>query len=69
MARCIFENLTPDQAKILASWFEGQGEQNCEIWFDEHDVKAPLTDVQHPGGYMEILENGDVIVYCKTPKG
>ena len=63
----MFENLTPKQAKILAEWFEGQGEQDCYDWFDNQDEKAPLTDVGRKGGCMEILDNGDVIVYCKTP--
>lgn len=66
MAKCIFENLTPKQAKILSDWFEGQGEQSCYDWFDCRDGKAPLTDVGRKGGYREILDNGDVIVYCKT---
>lgn len=67
MAKCTFENLTPEQAKVLASWFEGQGEQDCYAWFAERNVKAPLTDVSHVGGYREVLENGDVVVYCRTP--
>ncbi len=45
MAKCIFENLSPEQAKVLAEWFEGQGEQDCEV-----------------------LENGNVIVHCRTCK-
>jgi len=68
MARCIFENLTPKQAKVLAEWFEGQGEQDCAIWFDAQDTPSPLTDVQRKGGYREILPNGDVVVHCRTPK-
>ncbi len=67
MAKCIFDNLTPEQAKILAGWFEGQGEQDCDVWFDVHGVEAPLTDVRRKGGYREILDNGDVIVHCRTP--
>ena len=67
MARCIFENLSPDQAKVLADWFEGQGEQDCVVWFVDRNVPAPLTDVRHEGGYREVLDNGDVIVHCKTP--
>lgn len=67
MARCIFENLSPEQAEVLSDWFEGQGEQDCVVWFDERGVKAPLTDVGHEGGYREVLDNGDVIVHCKTP--
>lgn len=68
MAKVIFENLTPKQALVLSDWFEGQGEQNCDIWFDANNTPSPLTDVQRKGGYREILDNGDVIVYCKTPK-
>lgn len=68
MARCIFENLTPQQAKVLADWFEGQGEQDCCIWFDNEGVKSPLTDVSRLGehGDFVTLDNGDVIVYTKT---
>lgn len=64
MARCIFENLTLEQAKILAHWFEGAGEQDCIYWFEDRDVKSPLTDVGRDGGYMEV-SNDDVIVYCR----
>ena len=67
MARCIFENLTPEQANILASWFEGQGEQDCVVWFEDRGVKAPMTDVRREGGYKEQHETGDVTVYCRTP--
>jgi hypothetical protein len=67
MAKCIFENLTPEQAEVLSSWFEGQGEQDCGIWFECRDVPSPITDVRRPGGYREIQDNGDVIVYCRTP--
>jgi len=66
VARCIFENLTPKQASILASWFEGQGEQQCDEWFEINEVPAPLTDVGREGGYSDTQENGDVIVYCKS---
>jgi hypothetical protein len=66
MAKCIFENLTPKQAKTLAEWFEGQGEQDCDVWFDAHDVETPFTDCQRKGGYKEVLKNGDVIVYCRN---
>jgi len=73
MARCIFEGLTSKQAEVLAHWFEGQGEQNCEIWFEDRKIKSPITDVgrldKHGNftGYKETLDNGDVIVYCRTP--
>lgn len=66
MARCIFDGLTMEQAETLATWFEGQGEQDCCIWFEDRDVESPLTDVCRKDGYMEV--NGDdVIVHCYTP--
>lgn len=65
MARCTFENLTPDQARILAEWFEGQGEQDCCVWFADRDTPSPITMVERPGGYREVLPGGDVIVYCR----
>ena len=64
MSRVIFENLTPEQTRTLADWFEGQGEQDCAAWFEIHEVKAPIVDVEC-GGCSETLSNGDVIVYCK----
>lgn len=65
MARVIFENLTDEQAITLAKWYEGQGEQDADTWFDINDVPTPYTDCGRDGGYMEKLDNGDVIVYCK----
>lgn len=58
MARAIFDNITLSQAHTLASWFEGQGEQDCEVWFEAHDVESPKAD--------EITEKEtDVIIICK----
>lgn len=59
MARCIFENLTEEQAVTFAQWFDGQGEQDCDIWFDDREIKSPMT------GKISKLENGDVVVTCK----
>lgn len=64
MARCIFENLTLEQAKTLADWYEGQGEQDADVWFDIQKVKTPYVNVQRKDGGITI--NGeDVTVYCK----
>jgi hypothetical protein len=55
----------------LACWYEGQGEQQCDVWFEARSeeygtvIPVPITDVSRPGGYREILPNGDVIVYCR----
>lgn len=68
MAKVTFENLTPKQAEVLASWFEGQGEQDCAVWFEAQEIPAPLTDTRRKGGYREINDKGDVTVYCRTPR-
>ena len=59
MARCTFENLTVEQAKTLAEWFEGQGEQDADMWFDINCVPTPWSDG------IEYDEAGNVTVYCK----
>ena len=50
----------------LHGWFEGQGEQDADGWFEEADVPSILTDIHREGGYEEVLPNGDVVVYCRT---
>lgn len=60
-----FANLTPEQAKTFAEWYEGQGEQDAGIWFEDRGVTVPLTDVRRKGGYFEKDADGNVIVYCK----
>ena len=69
MAKCIFENLTEMQARVLAKWFECQGEQDCIPWCDDREVTRFFTDVERGGGYSEITPDGDVIVYCKSING
>lgn len=39
----IFVNLSPDQAKVFAEWYSGQGEQNAYEWFENHSVETPLV--------------------------
>ena len=64
MARLIIDGLTSEQAKELAHWFEGQGEQDCATWFECRDVSNPPTaDVQRKGGWME-TNGDDTILYC-----
>ena len=63
MARLIFDNLTTRQAKVLADWFEGQGEQSCGNWFDTNRTEPPLVDVTK----QREREGDDLIVHCYTP--
>jgi len=68
MARLIMEGLTIEQAKELASWYEGQGEQDADIWFEcqEPPIKAPMADCRHEGGYVHVdKDNETVVLYCK----
>lgn len=66
MAKCVFKNLTPNQAETLARWFSGAGEQDCEFWFREHcEDPAPIVE---PGQEaIQQDENGDVTVETFTP--
>ena len=62
---CTFVNLTPAQAETLADWYEGQGEQEAGIWFEENcEDRTPKTDCGRKGGPVEIDEDGNVVVYC-----
>ena len=64
MARIIMEKMTLEQAKMFAEWYENQGEQDAYEWFDLNGLRAPMTDVQHKNGFMEV-RGEDVIVYCQ----
>ena len=65
MARLILEGLTPEQAKELGDWFEGQGEQDCAIWFECRDIPSPIADICRKGGCIE-TKGDDTILYCRT---
>lgn len=67
MAKLIIDGLTLAQAKTLASWYEGQGEQDADVWFTERGVKTPYANVRRKGGYREI-DGETVIMYCYTPE-
>lgn len=46
MARVIIDNLTEEQARTFIAWYDGQGEQDADIWFDCHDVPTPwISDI------------------------
>lgn len=64
MAKLIIENLTIEQARTLAHWYEGQGEQRAEEWFDIHEVEVPYSDVGRKGGCM-VEQDDTVTLYCK----
>lgn len=64
MARLIIENITLAQAKALAHWYEGQGEQNADDWLSEHQLQAPLVDVSREDWLK--IEGDEVTVYCKS---
>ena len=64
MARVIFEVPTLEQAKVFADWYEGQGEQNADVWFECRQLDTPITNCFREGGCIEV-QGDDVIVYCK----
>ncbi len=66
MATCTFKNLTPDQAKTLAKWFSGAGEQDARFWF-EQNCEDPVPIVESGREAIQQDENGDVTVETFTP--
>ncbi len=64
MARLIFEDLTIEQAKCLASWYCGQGEQDSSYWLDEADLPNVSTDVVRMQSDC-IIEGEDVIIHTR----
>ena len=67
MAKLILEGLTVEQAKVLAEWFEEDGEQQCHVWFAALGVKSPVTNMKRDGGCFETIGD-DTIVHCHTPR-
>lgn len=65
MARLIFDGLTLERAKVLAEWYEGQGEQNAEFWFEIRDMVAPIADVQAKDWLIVDKENQTVTMKVK----
>jgi predicted Zn-dependent protease with MMP-like domain len=45
MPKFIIDNITLEQAKALAGWYEGQGEQDSEIWLEEEGLESVYIDV------------------------
>lgn len=66
MAKLIIDGLTKEQAQTLANWYEGQGEQQADFWFEVNGVETPYAHVSRKGGCME-QDGDDTILYCHTP--
>lgn len=65
MATLTFTNLSPEQAITLAEWFEGEGEQSCQTWFDYNsDEPAPLAEVGPNAKTID--DEGNVTLKCRT---
>lgn len=67
MAKLIIDGITENQAKVFAEWYEGQGEQDADFWFEinGNGEPAPLTDVRREGGYLEKTLDGDFVMHCR----
>lgn len=64
MYKVIFHVPTLAQAKELAAWYDGQGEQDADIWFEAQDLKAPYVDNQRKGG-GHVTKGNTINVYTK----
>ena len=67
MAKLVIENISLEQAEALAHWYEGQGEQDADVWLENNGLRSPLTDVGRKGGCI-ITEGDTVTLYCRSPK-
>ncbi len=63
MAKFIIDGITLEQAKELAYWYEGQGEQDADVWFAEKGIETPVTDV--PNKKWMIVNEDTVTIQCK----
>ena len=48
------------QIRIFCDWYDGQGEQDAEVWFDQTNAPAPTIDWT-----TYKVERNQVIVSCK----
>jgi hypothetical protein len=63
MAKIIFEVPTFAQAKMMASWYDGQGEQDIGVWAEVSGVVSPM--VQN----ITFSEEEEIVtVSCRNPR-
>lgn len=62
--KVVLKGLTKKQAQIFAEWYAGQGEQDADVWFEEHGTETPMVDVNNPAGWKKEKKN-KIIVYCR----
>lgn len=67
MAKLIIDNITMNQAKVLADWYEGRGEQDAQCWFDENGngEDSPTVDVSNKKCKSIDKKNETVTLLCK----
>lgn len=54
-----------EQAKELAHWYEGQGEQDASIWFEINGVETPMVNVRAKPWLVVDEASQTVTVNCK----
>jgi hypothetical protein len=64
MAQVIFHSMTLEQAKTLAKWYEGQGEQDASVWFEIKGVEVPCVNTRNPKWFSVDEETQNVKVDC-----
>jgi hypothetical protein len=54
-----FKGLTKSQAKTLAEWYSGQGEQEAQVWFDENcSEPVPTVDI------IDKKDPKNIVIHC-----
>ncbi len=62
--KVVLKGLTKEQAKVFVDWYEGQGEQDADVWFEENGLEAPTVDTDRVSGWKKEKKN-KIIVYCR----
>jgi hypothetical protein len=65
MAQLIIKNITMNQAKVLASYYQRQGEQHAEVWFEDRNEETPIVDVSKRPWLIVDEKEETVTIICK----
>ena len=65
MAKLIINNLTVDQARVFLDWYDGQGEQDAEAWFENKNISVPILDWNTFNEGNRHIINSKVSISCK----
>lgn len=63
MAKLIIDNLSMEQAKQFATWYENQGEQDADVWFEISKIETPWVD--YSKGQIIDEKNETITIFIK----